>query len=92
MSESQNFILHEAYRQSVLLSFKLGEQVAEELKQRPDMEFPIDMPFPPCYMIRHDIGGEVAYQLSYDGMLPLYFEKHPEMSVQMNLNFESTVH
>jgi len=73
MSESLEQ-LRAAYRHAVLMQLHLGKAIAEELKKM-DIDLPIDTPFPPCYVTRHDLDGEVAYQFSYDGMLPLYFDR-----------------
>ena len=73
MSESLERI-RAAYRHAVLMQLELGKAIAEELKML-DIDLPIDTPYPPCCVTRHDLGGEAAYQFSYDGMLPLYFDR-----------------
>lgn len=73
MGESLEY-LRAAYRHAVLMQLQLGKAIAEELKMM-DIDVPVDTPYPPCYVTRHDLNGEVAYQFSYEGMLPLYFDR-----------------
>lgn len=73
MSESLEYI-RSAYRHAILMELYLGKAIAEQLKML-DIDVPIDTPYPPCYVTRHELDGEAAYQFSYDGMLPLYFDR-----------------
>lgn len=76
--------MEQIYRQCVLLSINVAREIAIRrhlLPSREDMNVDPAM-FPSCRFKQHDIGGEVVYQLSYDGMLPLY-DKDKKYTTQL---------
>lgn len=79
-------LLGEIYRESVLQSYRIGKLM--EIKRRGSSEFgqafeakeiSLYSPYPQCRITEHLVGGQLVYQLSYEGMLPLYFEKSPKI-------------
>ncbi|OUM87556.1 MAG: hypothetical protein BAA01_06600 [Bacillus thermozeamaize] len=96
--------LHEAYRQSVLVSCAIADQIAQRERVRIrdvkldewgnytsetafEDKFTSETPYPRCYLTEHTVEGQTVYQLSYDGMLPLYFETNFNTKTALR-NFE----
>lgn len=75
--------LYEAYRQSVLVSYAIADQIVQRERVRirnvPEERMRADDAHPVCTFSEHTVNGQTVYQLSYDGMLPLYFETHPKV-------------
>lgn len=74
------------YRELVLTTYRIGKLLEERIRHLPsytlaylDREVNWDAVYPPCIITKHDVNGIPAYQLSYEGMLPLYFEKDPKI-------------
>lgn len=79
-------LLEEIYRESVLQTYRIGKQM--ESKRRDSSAFEqafeakevsLYSPYPQCRITEHLVEGQLVYQLSYEGMLPLYFEKSPSI-------------
>lgn len=92
--------LYEAYRQSVLVSYAIADQIAQRERVRIrnaklddwgnytqetafEDKFTPETPYPRCYLTEHTVKGQTVYQLSYDGMLPLYFETDPRAKTSL---------
>ncbi|MBG9796067.1 hypothetical protein ABD76_28005 [Paenibacillus dendritiformis] len=70
--------LEQLYRNSVMMSQKIGELVSERLHMLPERESlnPDPVVYPPCIFRQYEIEGFPVYQLSYEGMLPLYSKEN----------------
>lgn len=68
--------VEDLYRQAVMMSYTLGEELSERLHMLPDREeYSIDpVIYPPCEFQTLEVGGMPVYQFVYEGMLPLYFQ------------------
>lgn len=62
----------EMYRQAVGLSFKLGKALSEWMTMLPESTSPDPKTYPPCIYNTYMLEDYPVYQLSYQGMLPLY--------------------
>lgn len=80
-------VLEELYRGTVLQMYRLGKVIEEKIRDQPIFEEKFEAkeislysPYPQCTITEHDLDGAPVYQLSYPGMLPLYFDKSPSIS------------
>lgn len=66
--------MEQIYRQTVLLSMNVAKELSARRHLLPSREdINVDPAvYPPCRFKRHVINDEVIFQLSFDGMLPLY--------------------
>lgn len=78
--------VEELYRNLVMQTYAVGKLLEERIRHLPshlldfmDGHAQLDPVYPPCVITKHDVNGIPSYQLSYEGMLPLYFEKDPKI-------------
>lgn len=64
--------LERMYFQSVLLSYDLSEAIANKRSFLPESWSLDPLPYPPCSFEMFELSGYPVYQLSYEGVLPLY--------------------
>ncbi|WP_039833882.1 hypothetical protein [Paenibacillus sonchi] len=67
--------LEDMYRQSVMLSFNLGEVLSERIQRLPESTSPDPLAYPPCHYRTYMLDEYPVHQLSYQGMLPLYMKE-----------------
>ncbi|MFJ2043935.1 hypothetical protein ACIOBL_10040 [Paenibacillus taichungensis] len=70
--------IEELYQQAVMMSLTLGWELSQRRHLLPDREGNNVDPviYPPCDFKELDIDGSSVYQLSYQGMLPLYMKEN----------------
>ncbi|GIP08189.1 hypothetical protein J1TS5_03590 [Paenibacillus macerans] len=68
--------IEDLYRQTVMISYSLGEELSERLHMLPDREgYNVDpVIYPPCKFQSLNVIGSPVYQFIYQGMLPLYIQ------------------
>ncbi|MGG1880332.1 hypothetical protein ABDI30_22555 [Paenibacillus cisolokensis] len=76
----------EMYRQAVGLSIKLGKALSERITRLPESMSPDPKTYPPCIYSMYMLEDYPVYQLSYQGMLPLY-AKDKQYRSQVNNHY-----
>lgn len=75
-------LLESLYRESVLHTYRIGRLMESKRRDSPVFEQAFEAkevsmysPYPQCQITEHLVEGQLVYQLSYEGMLPQYFDK-----------------
>lgn len=64
--------LKKQYQESILMSLRLAEMIADRETLLGESTSPDPKPYPPCSFDSFELLGEPVYQFRYEGMLPLY--------------------
>lgn len=90
--------IEELYRQSVMMSYELANELSERFHLLPDREGNNVDPviYPPCHFQKFNMEGIPVYQLSYQGMLPLYMKENSSKKqvrdYYIRATMEETIH